>query len=373
MFSYIDRDLIRSFILAFLVVVAFVQIGYLVSIILQMASDIFAGGESKLGWLMLYYLFSVPRQFAYTIPVGTAMSVLWVYTVKARQNELLAYMAGGVSPLRIAAPFLVMGGLLSVGCFLTIEYLAHPGDRAAQRIEAVNIQGKAADALTRERNVFQKGEGNRFFNIRSFDPTREVMEIPIIIDMGTDWNQIDWRLDARRAERVQEGENAEWIFREAVYRKWNSEGVLTEYRAAPSLSESELGQPLEADLTKYLRQRFRPAQMSTMELIDYISLFKLQNKPSYRLQTNLYFNFAIPLGSLILTLLMCAHVLRPSSAGVVAGFGGGLVYIAFYYLILLGARVIALSGYMSPLLAAIAPNALFLLFGIWMLNRYRAL
>lgn len=375
MIPYIDRDFIRFFVVSFLILAAFVQIGYLVSVLLEMYQFAFGAGGSKLGWVLLYYIITVPRQAAYTIPVGTAVAILWVCTVKARHNEILAYLVGGVSPMRIAAPLLSAALVFSVLCYLTIELLANPGDRLANRIERVNIQGRSVETVAGEQNIFQKGRGNRFFSISSFDPTRERMENPTIIDMGSNWNTPEWRLDASRAERHGNDDSSVWLFEDATFRRYARDGTVSEFRSGKELSEKDLGVTLEGELTNYLRQRFRPSEMGFAELINYIGLFREQKKPTYRLETHLYFNFAVPFGCFVLAVLMCGHILRPSSSGIVVGFGGGLVLIALYYVVLLSFRQMSLYGFalLPPLAAAVIPNVIFLSLGVYLLNRYRAL
>lgn len=373
MLSYVDRDLIRSFLLTFITLLALVQVGYLVSVLLQMSQYLFGGGDSKLGYVLLYYVSSVPRQTTYTIPVATAITVLWVYTMKARQNEVLAFLSGGVSPLRLAAPMIVLGAIFSVSTFLIIELVANAADRYAEKLERVNIQGRDEESLTRESNAFQKGRENRFYNIRRFNPVTETMILPLIIDTGNDWTRPDWKLEAKTGQRVavEGGGRPEWVFHDVIFRRWNDNGDLIEYREHEVLRESEMDVPLEEELTPYLRQRFRPAQMGFFELRDWIGLFKEQNKDYTRLQTFLYFNFAIPLGTLVLTLLMCGHILRPTSTGVIVGFGGGLIFIAIYYVLLMTCRQLAMNGAVHPALAAFAPNFIFLLVGGYLIHSTR--
>lgn len=372
MIPYLDRDLIRAFLLTFLTIAAFVQVGYFVSVLLEQSDYLFGAGESKLGWVLLFYVTTIPRQAAFTIPVATAVSVLWIYTTKARNNEILAYLVGGVSPVRLAMPMIVTGAVLSLLCYLAIELVANPADQYAYKIERINIQGRSQETLTRETNVFQKGRGNRFYNIRTFDPSQERMELPVIIDMGTDWNIPDWRLDAREAERVTSGEDFEWVFDDAVFRRWDEDGNLVEFRQEARLSESSIDVQLEDELTRYLRQRFKPSQMGTAELIEYIDLFKQQGKSTHVLESYLHFTFSIALGSLILTMMMCGHILRPSSAGVIVGFGGGLIIIAGYFIVLITCRQMAIAGTIPPPIAIHFPNALGFVVGVLLLRRYRA-
>lgn len=370
MLTYGDRDLIRHFLLTFLVLLAFVQVGYLVSVLLDKSPYLFGGDDNKIGWVLLYYVVSIPRQAAYIIPVATAVSILWVYTVKARQNEVLAYLSGGVSPRRLAAPLILVGAILSVLSFLTIEFAAIPGDRYGRRIERINIEGRSLDGLNREENVFQKGEGNRFYAMKEFEPNLETMELPVIMDMGEDWITPDWRLDAQSAERVR-SDRPEWVFSQAVFRRYDAQGNVAEFTQYGKVGESELGVTLESELDKYLQQRARPSQISISDLAQYVRLFQSEGRRAPEYETYLYFNFAIPLGSFVLALLMCGHILRPSSAGVVVGFGGGLALISAYYFVLLGTRQLSLTGQINPLLGAITSCALFLILGVFLLSRYR--
>ncbi|MCC6546401.1 LptF/LptG family permease [Candidatus Sumerlaeota bacterium] len=368
MIPYVDRDLIRSFFQAFLTITAFVLVGYFVSVVLDQYRFMFTG--SKFWWVLYYFLITIPRQASYIIPVGTAVSILWVYTVKARNNELLAYLVGGVSPLRLARPLLIVSAVLAVACYMTIEFLANPGDRIANVVERVKIQEKGQDVISTEKNVFKKGQGNRFYNIKSYSSVAQTMDQPTIIDMGEKWNLPSWRVDADRAEFRDD----KWYFKNATFRRFNEAGAVTQYdHFDKDVTAKELGIELEEELGKYLRERFRANEMGFMELVNYIGLFREQGQSTAKLQTQLYFNFVIPLGAFVLAVLMCGHILRPSSAGVVVSFGGGLVLLAIYYIIIVMVRQLSLYGMFPPLVSAVVPNLFFLAFGLYLLHRDRAL
>lgn len=373
MIPYIDRDILRNLLVTLGALLLFLQIGFLVSELLKFARYIFGEGESRLGWVLLYYVFTIPRQIGYTVPVCMAVSVLWVLRQKARQNELLAYLVGGVSPLRIARPLLAAGLVLSVISFIVLDQLATQSDRVAERIRRINIEARSLETLTRETNVFQKGLGNRFYNIQTFDPVMGIMVEPIIIDMRDGWEEVSWSLSAAKAEVKKHDGREQWVFANAVIRRYTPEGSLASYEEHEVLPESSLNPPIEEQLKQLLRQRWRPAQMTTSELAEYMSLFRLQGKPTYELATYLHFNIAIPFGCLVLALLMSGHMLRPSATGIVVGFGGGLVLIGLYYGLLVIMREMSKAGTLDPLFGAHAVNLLFLAIGFWLLNRNRAL
>ncbi|MBI1291349.1 LptF/LptG family permease [bacterium] len=384
MIPYVDRDLLKTFATVFAFLLLFVQVGIFVSFLMNMYSDIFGGSETKVLWFLMYYAFSLPRQLANTVPVASAVSVLLVYTMKARTNELLAYMVGGISPLRLARPLLVVTLILSGLTYATTEFLANKGDAQAERIKRVFIEERSEESLTKESKLFQKGQSDRFYMIRSFQPSQNRMDFPYIFELYPGWKSIKWSLEAKSAEFVEaEGSETEeteardkgqWRFDDAILREYSEDGQVTTYRSFASGLETEIlpnGSRLESELARYIKQRWRPSQMTAMELLDYIELFQLQNKPTYELKTHLHFNIATALGCFVLTCLMIGHILRPASAGVLVGFGGGLILIAVYYVAFLFARDASMVGTIPAILGAQGPNVLFLMVALFMLNRNR--
>lgn len=374
MIPYIDRDILKSFFATLFVLLAFLQVGFFVAVLLQFHSFIFGTGESKLGWVIMYYIFTVPRQVAYTIPVCTAMSILWVFSVKARNNELLAYLSGGVNPMRIARPVVIMGFVLSIACFLTIDLVATNTDRMADRIRRINIESRSVENLTRERNVFQKGLGDRFYSIPTFDPVLGTMTEPILTVMKPEWDRPHFTLSASRAEQLSEnGSKPQWVFYDAVMRSYDENGNLATFKRKSVLYEHELDPPIEEQLNRVLQQRWRPEQMSTMELVDYIDLFRLQGKPTYMLSTFLHYNISIAFACFVFALLMCGHILRPASAGVVLGYGGGMALMALYWGLFVFARQFSKDGHINPWMTAHGINVAFLFLGLYLIRRNRAL
>jgi lipopolysaccharide export LptBFGC system permease protein LptF len=370
--SYLDRDLLRSFTIIFFSLLLFVQVGIFVSFLMNMYADVFGASQNKFAWFLLFYTFSLPRQLANTIPMCVAVSVLLMYTIKARQNELLAYLVGGVSPLRLARPMLLVGLIGSVLAFGLIEVLANAGDREAERIKRTIIEERSEESLTREQKVFQKGRGDRFYMIRSFKPSQNRMDFPYLFDLHPEWKSLHWTLDAESAELPESSD--QWVFRNVNFRQYDEAGNVVAFRQAAVAKETEILPAevrLENELARYIRQRWRPSQMSAMELLDYIELFKLQNKPTYELKTHLHFNIATAMGCLVLTCLMVGHILRPSSAGVLVGFGGGLGFVALYYVVFLFARDASMVGSIPAALASYGTNTIFLLVAAVLLRRNR--
>jgi lipopolysaccharide export system permease protein len=110
--------------------------------------------------------------------------------------------------------------------------------------------------------------------------------------------------------------------------------------------------------------------MSFPQLHQYVRLLESQNKDVSEEATKLHLKLAVPLATIVIAILMCAHVMRASPRGVLIGFGGGLAWVVSYYIVLLGCKKLGYQGTLaSPALAAWLPNVAFGLIGLVSLIR----
>lgn len=377
MIPYLDRDLLRTFFLTFFFLMAFMMVALFITSLLEIYDLL---DSSKIGAFLLMYVYKMPRNIAYTLPIVTSLSILWTYTIKARNNELLAYLVGGMSPFRIAAPMLFVSAFLMIANWMVTEFLAVQGDRVARRIERIYIEGRATESLSREKDVFQRGSlPTRFYYVAQFLPSQDRMEQPLVIHLDESWSHPMWRLDAQYAKAIRIDGKSHWAFYDAVYREFDEGGVQTAYLRLDRILDDELKPPLEEELERYVRQHFRPEQMSTAELIEYIGLFEEQNRDNSKLRTILHFNFGLALGTFTMALVMCGHIIRPRDGGVVFGLGSGLFLMALFFLLLVfgrqfsseGAALPLINAY-GPIIGAYGPNVIYLALGVVFLARSRS-
>jgi LPS export ABC transporter permease LptF len=81
-----------------------------------------------------YHLFLTPRLIEYFTPVAVMASVLVVFGILAKHNEITAFKASGISAYRMAAPILIVGLLLSGGLFAFDHYWVPEFDRRQDQI-----------------------------------------------------------------------------------------------------------------------------------------------------------------------------------------------------------------------------------------------
>lgn len=364
----LDRLFILFFIKAFLVVVGLIAIGNLIVVMLEMYSYIFGRGESRIQYVLLYYLLTLPQVTSYALPIGGSVATLWVLSQSSRTNELLACAAAGMSPMRLAWPFVFCGLVLTGMGAAVVEYVAPPAQSRAYYTEKVLIRGLPPARISTDRRVYQKGIGNRFYAMEFFDSRLNTMGSPTIVDLYPDGRSIEWRLEARSAAYA-EGEG--WVFTEALVFRYSQQGKVIFFQEYPTLREAELGRPIERQLERFLSSRSDADRMTFGELNDYIGLLELQGRETHDLETRLHGKLAIPVACLVMAVIMCAHGIRAGHSGVLFSLGGGLIWLASFFALLYALRNLGTSGLLDPVIASWSPIVGFLAIGVVLLVKPR--
>ncbi len=367
--TLLDREFAREFIKTYLALASMLAILFFVNIVLDLFDDIFTAGDHKIQWAILHYLYRLPEFIVQTGVICVATSILWVITKKARQNEILAYLAGGISPQRLSIPFLGMAAIICLGTLMTSEFVTLQANRRAIYIEKVYLKEKDPSTLTRNKNIYQRGSQDRFYIIEAFDSTTDTMVEPTIIDVYPETRAPKWILRAESAKRELDasGHNT-WKFRHASIREMSTDGKISSFLRKDELFDSELSRPLEPKLEKFLSNLDSPSEMTFLELYEYIRLLDLQGKDTSKYTVELHTKITLPLAIVVIALVICAHVMHPRSIGVVFGFGGGLAWMASYYVVFMLCQKLSEAHLgIPPLATTWLPNVAFGGYGIYSL------
>lgn len=145
---YILAQLLRVFGFFSLVLIAVYWVNRAVSLFDQLIGD----GQSMMVFLEFTAL-SLPVMVRAILPIAAFVSALYVTHQLLRQNEIPVLQAAGVSPLRLARPYLVFG--LIVAAFLTVlMHVLIPEARAKLALRQDEVAQNLTATLLRD-GVFQ--------------------------------------------------------------------------------------------------------------------------------------------------------------------------------------------------------------------------
>jgi len=304
------------------------------------------------------FIYRLPTMIALTLPMAVMFASLMTVAGLSSHGELLALKAGGIPFLRVSAPVIVVGFILSLITLGFNEQISPLGSRKAfQLVKEYREQGKPVENM-----IFwipDTGTPRQLFHIASFDPKSRRLEgiLVIYLDENGKYSQL---YEADYAE----WQGEEWVLHNALSvemtergRRETRPGDVTLFVGKSAEQLSEVNQDLDemsiAQLQMLLRQQqalglaYKPHQVELLQII----------------QTRL----ALPWCALGFAMLGVALGCRPLRASASVGFGVSLVVVFLYYLVFNALTLMGERGVLSPLITAWAPNAILFASGLYLL------
>jgi lipopolysaccharide export system permease protein len=341
----------------------------MVDSLLTYYTQMFGDTDNGVYWGLAMMICRLPSILVDLTAVAVSAAILWVVTRKARQNEILAWLSGGVSPARLSVPFLIAAAIVASGSLALNEWIVGPAERHAKFIDQIHFKGEDPSSFARDEYIFQKGTGERFYVIGSYDAAAMRMVNPHVVEYDPQTRLPAWKLEASSAY-IEDFDAEIWRFDDVIYATYDASGNVTTHRQWDSIRDVELPYPMEARLKSFLGERHKPEYMGFRALWDYVSILKAQGKEVSEYTARLHAKLALPLGACIVAFVVCAHVMRPRSQGVIGGLGGGLLWVMSYYAVFFAFQRIAQSGIILPAaFATWAPNIVFAVVGVVLMLR----
>jgi lipopolysaccharide export system permease protein len=375
--------------------------------------DSFVDHQATTLAIVRFYLYQLPDIVRQTLPVDVLLASMFSLSVLAKNNELVALLASGVSLLRIARPIFVIGILACALSVLLSEKVVPETNRRMQQVRRVEIEKRPpVDAPVRYA-VSYRGEGGYLYHIDVLNTEDKTLK-------GVTVHRYrDGRVVARLLAKSAVWRGDHWEFHDGFYRTFappradaDSSGSTgssspsaadsaasaggSAQGAADSMARGSAGSlmpvatpepqpgPTEEharefhtfrlyDLTEtptdLARLEPEPDEMTYEELRRYVDRVSQSggNVNDYLVRMNA--KLADPFTSLVLAVLGVGLTARKKKASLVAGFGQTLV-IGFGYLMLsqIGAAL-GKNEQLPPFFAAWVGNFIFGTAAVYFLAR----
>ncbi len=299
-----------------------------------------------------YFVYLIPLMLYQLAPLATLVACLVTLAALAKNNEVIAFKASGVSLYRLIFPLALAGLLLAGGMFL-LDYTFLP--YANQRQDALRnqIKGRPAQTYFQPARQWIFGENDKIYNYELFDSDRQLFGGLNIFELNPATFAVTRRVYAARA--VWEPSENTWVLTGGWIREFDSAGNVTRYFPFKAYSLPELTEP-----PSYFRREVRQYyQMNWRQLGQYIASLRQAGFDTARLAVQWQKKFAFPLIAAIIILLSAPFGLLVGTRGAIGGValavGIGIVYWATAALF----EAMGSIGQLPPLLAAWSPDAIF--------------
>jgi LPS export ABC transporter permease LptG len=359
----IDTYVLSNFLLYFSVILATLISMFLVFNFVELTGDMIRNNIS-LRTMFTYLFFLTPMYLYELTPICVLVAVLANLGVLAKQNEVTAFRACGVSLFRLSMPILLLSVLLSGGLFAFDYYYLPAANRRQDRLRDV-IKHRPTQTYYRADRKWTLGNGFRMYYYAYFDPTKKEM---------ADANVYELQPSTFKVLKQVRSDRAHW---DTAIHTWVFErGWFSDFRndvQSRSDFQFQTFQELVEKPEYFLQEYHLSTQMNIIELDQYIHELQ-QGGYGYDvgLEIQLYKKFAFPLFALIMAMIGVPFGFLVGNRGALTGIGIAIAIALSYQATSKLFEKVGEINELTPVIAAWGPDLIFALVGLYFLLRMRS-
>ncbi|HEV8613652.1 MAG TPA: LptF/LptG family permease [Gemmatimonadales bacterium] len=309
--------------------------------------------------IALSYLYALPQNVAQMMPAAALFAAVFTVGPLARNSELTAAKAGGISFHRIVRPLFLVSALAAVVCFLIGEWATEATTRQLE----LQKERQARNVTTRYNFVY-RAPGGWVYTIRVLNTTDNQLQQVVLEHAVRDPQAPLFAITA---------DSARW---DPAHRRWRfmsgASHLLSPGGEALTLSFGELSLASFREAPRdLLIEPKNHSEMTYGELGRYIASLKASGNDTKKLRVEQAVKLALPAACLIIALFGAPLAVSAPRAGPAVGIAISLGTTLAYLLMINFSQAVGASGVMNPVAAAWLPNAVFLGLGVWLLVRVR--
>ncbi|HEY6466061.1 MAG TPA: LptF/LptG family permease [Candidatus Acidoferrales bacterium] len=304
-----------------------------------------------------YFGYLTPRMVYQLAPLAALVATLITLAILAKNNEVIAFKASGISLYRLILPLALAGCLVSGGMFLLGEtYLPYANTR--QNALHNQIKGRPAETYSRPGQQWIFGQNSKIFNYGLYDPNLKLLGDLTVLELDPKTFAVRRRVYAERAT-WDSGQNA-WVLTAGWIRDF-TDGKVVSYGNFKATSLAEF-----TEQPSYFEQKISTSdQMNWRELSTYISKLSQAGFDTSRLRVEWYEKFSYPLIAAIVVLLGAPFAFLVGTRGAVSGLAVAVGISIFYWAASALLRSMGTAGLLPAILAGWSADAIFAFLAVY--------
>lgn len=356
--NILDRYLIRLFLKVFLLVFLSLLTIFLIVTFFELIDDILEN-QKPVSLLLKYLWYYFPQIFFYILPVSGLTTTLVTLGFLSKSNEVTALKALGMNLHRFTFTLLLLGVLIS-GVSFGLQERVLP----QSNIKATELRNRILDNRPPSHFPLQhwlSGQEDLFYRFTFFDEEKSLFKDLQLFFLSPAGNSLKRRIQAKEAV-YKEGtillkDGWEVLFDEGSFRLFRSFKTL-------SLSVSETQGFFSTAPPD-------PESMNLFQLRSYISFLEKNRLQSRTYKVEAAFKVAFPLVNFIMILFGIPFALKVGRSGTLGGIGFSILLSLVYWLMVGAFRSLGNAGVLSPFIAAMGANILFLSLALFLFSRVK--
>jgi LPS export ABC transporter permease LptG len=353
--SYVGLLYLRVFALTFLGMLGIFYIATFIDL-----SDKLFKGSATGTQLMLFLWYSTPQFIYYLLPLSALVSTLVTVGLLTKSSELIVMRACGISLYRVAVPVLVLGFVWSGALFGLEESILAKSNRQAEQLKHIMRGGspRTFDVMNRQ---WIASEDGKLYHYSYFDPRLNLLNGLSIYE----FDELGWRIKKRTQVHQAAYKNQTWEADKGWTRTFDGKNDSSVY--TPFAKQTLTLEPV----SYFAREQPDAERMSFSDLKKYIGSLRTSGFDVVPYTVALHRKVSFPFVAVVMTLIGVPFAVTTGRRGALYGIGIGIALAICYWGLFILFTAIGSAGMLAPVLAAWAPNVLFLTVASYLLLTVR--
>ena len=347
---YFSREFFKLFFLCqitFLVIYTFID--FLEKI------DNFIEAEVSGVIMLSYFMNKIPFILVQMIPPATLISVILLFCMMKKNNEITAMKASGLNIFKISRPIFTVSLCIAISMFLFSEIVVPHTSARSNEIWNVEVEKQDQTRFYGNNQIWYRAE-NAIYWIKRFDDEKKSMIKPTFFFFDAAY-RLKTRIDGKRGI----WDRDRWKIEEGIIQEAQNDGSYQLKKFKEYILE------IPETPQTFIRSEKSPEEMSYWQIKDYAKKVRLEGYDDNRYLVDMHLKVAFPLISLVLAFIGVPIALGLRKGGIPLAVSIGMG-VCFLYMVILGlSRSLGLSGVLPPPLSAWMANLLFFLSGIYLI------
>jgi LPS export ABC transporter permease LptG/LPS export ABC transporter permease LptF len=319
-----------------------------------------------------YLSYFPPGVLHVVLPISCLVGAVVSITLLARNSELVAVKAAGVSLRRVTAPIVLLTLLFGAVLFFVQDRIAPAANRKVQETkDRIHRRAPRTHGVPSSGSWRFGADGSSLYHFRLHDAGRREYQGLTVFTID---RRVPRVVGHRFSERARHLDGTSWQLDRGWYRSFHVPAGNAALGSTLTVHEEpyELALDLPPNLVEERRwlgsqSDSLPDQMSVAELREQIDTLRDSGYDITKLRVAYYRKFAQALAPLVMVLLGLPFAFRVGRRGSLYGIGVALLLVLVYWATFAVFNALGLETLLPPALAAWAPNALYGLLGIYLL------
>lgn len=308
---------------------------------------------------LLYYAFGLPYTVVLVMPVAVLLCSLFLVTSLARNNELTAMRASGISIPRVFAPMLMVGFIISVFTLAVGDFVVAEANHRQTVVQRVNIEKRDPINYGMRHSFAHRSLSGAIMEIGFFDGRQETIT-GAVVEWFDDRARVTRRVDAKRLFYA----DSVWTALQAEERLFGPGGEM-EYTWHDTLRITEI-----TDTPLDLGSRVKtPQEMNLFELSSHIERVRAAGGDPRESLVEFYITLFFPFSSLIMVMVGAPLATRNPRSGRSSSVAAAIMLAFLFFSLTRFGQTLGNKGTLAPVISAGISNALFVLIGLGLFYR----